>query len=135
MRTRSHHGAVFLSTVLLTRVQTRDEIYLQATVRDITENKRVEIALRESEKKYRQIVEIAQEGIWNIDSDSLTTYVNPRMAEMLGYSVDEMLGKHLFDFMDSKGIGNCKYYLERRSQGIVEEHEFEFLKKSHISSP
>ena len=123
-------GAVFPATVLLTRVQTRDKIYLQATVRDITENRRFEIALRESEKKYRQIVELAQEGIWNIDSDSLTTYVNPRMAEMLGYKVDEMLGKHLFDFMDSKGIENCKYYLERRSQGIVEEHEFEFLKKS-----
>ncbi|NIQ78402.1 MAG: PAS domain S-box protein, partial [Anaerolineae bacterium] len=47
-----------------------------------------------------------------------TTFANPRLAEMLGYSVEEMQGKTLFDFMDEQGVELCNYYLERRRRGI-----------------
>ena len=86
-------------------------------------------ALGESEKKYHQLVEGLQEGIWVIDKDAYTTFVNPRMAEMLGYTVDEMQGKHLFSFMDERGVEICKRNLERRQQGIKEQHDFELLRK------
>jgi len=52
------------------------------------------------EARYRRIVETVQEGIWQIDADGVTTYVNGRMAEMLGYSVDELLGASPLDFKD-----------------------------------
>jgi PAS domain S-box-containing protein len=51
------------------------------------------------------------------------------MSEMLGYTVDEMLGKPLFAFMDERGIEIAKRLLERRAQGIREQHDFEFVKK------
>ena len=51
--------------------------------RDITERKKAQQELAQSEKKYRQLVETLNEGIWAIDKDSNTTFVNPRMAEML----------------------------------------------------
>ena len=89
----------------------------------------VEETLRESEKKYRQLVELAQEGVWAIDSEARTTFANPRMAEMLGYSVEEMQGRHLFSFMDERGVEICERNLERRRQGIKEQHDFEFLRK------
>ena len=85
--------------------------------------------LKESEKKYRDLVELAQEGIWVIDKDSKTTFVNPSMEKMLGYDKDEMLGKDLFSFMDERGIAIATEYLERRKEGIAEQHDFEFIRK------
>ncbi len=99
------------------------------TALDITERRRGEDALRASEKKYRQLIEMLQEGIWAIDTDARTTFVNQRMAEMLGYTVEEMLGKHLFSFMDDSGVEECKRLLDRRFGGIEEQHDFEFLRK------
>src|SRR5260370_14926479 len=71
-----------------------------AFVRDITERHRAEEALRASEERYRQIVETAFEGVWVIDSNNRTTFVNHRMADMLGYAPEGMLGKPALDFMD-----------------------------------
>nr|MDO8079392.1 PAS domain S-box protein [Candidatus Freyarchaeota archaeon] len=85
--------------------------------------------LKRSEEKYRQLVENLNEGIWVIDEEDKTAFVNKRMAEILGYSLDEMLGKHLFSFMDEKGEKVAKYNLERRRQGIREDHDFEFIRK------
>jgi len=96
---------------------------------DITERKRAERALEESERKYRELVDNLNEGIWSIDKNASTNFVNPRMAEMLGYTVHEMQGKHLFAFMDERGIEIAQRNLERRQQGITEQHDFEFLRK------
>src|ERR1700680_628459 len=68
--------------------------------RDISTARRAAEALRASEERYRRIVETAYEGIWVIDARNVTTFVNPRMAEMLGWTVDEMVGRPLFDFLD-----------------------------------
>jgi len=100
-----------------------------AVYNDITERRKPQQELEQSEKKYRQLVETINEGIWAIDKDSNTTFVNPRMAEMLGYTIEEMIGKHLFAFMDERGVEIAKYNLERRQQGIKEQHDFEFLRK------
>ena len=98
-------------------------------LRDIHDRKKAQNALAESEKKHRQLVETIHDGIWAIDKDSNTTFVNPRMAEMLGYTIEEMTGKHLFAFMDERDVEVAEQYLERRQQGIKEQHEFEFLRK------
>ncbi len=85
--------------------------------------------LKKSEEKYRSLIENLHEGIWRIDKDAFTTYVNSHMAIMLGYTVDEMIGKHLFYFMDENGVEICKGNLALREQGIKEQHEFELLRK------
>ena len=66
---------------------------------DITERKRAEEALRQSESRYRGLVEAMREGIWVIDKNSRTTFVNARMADMLGYAAEEMQGRHLFYYL------------------------------------
>ena len=96
---------------------------------DITELTRAEDELRKSEQKHRHFLDALQEGVWVIDKDSNVTFTNPRMAEMLGYTVEEMSGKHLFSFMDERGVELAKYLLERRQRGIREEHDFEFMRK------
>jgi PAS domain S-box-containing protein len=99
------------------------------TTQDVTSRIQAEARLQTSEKEYRQLLEALQEGIWMIDADARTTFVNPRMAEMLGYTAEEMMGRHLFSFMDEQGVALCQRNLERRRQGIHEQHDFEFLRK------
>ena len=103
---------------------------IEAMVLDVTDQKRMEKELTDSEKKYNDLIEKAQEGIWAIDDGLNTTFVNPRMLDILGYSVDEMIGKSLFSFMDEHGVKIATHYWERRKQGIKEEHDFEFLHKN-----
>jgi diguanylate cyclase (GGDEF)-like protein/PAS domain S-box-containing protein len=93
---------------------------------DITQRKQAEEALREQEEQYRRIVETAVEGIWVLDQNSQTSFVNQQMAAMLGYASDEMLGKTLFFFMDEEGIEIANACLERRRDGISEAHDFKF---------
>ncbi len=65
---------------------------------DTIHQKKARGLIAESERKYRALMEALNEGVWVIDADGVTTFVNPRMAEMLGYTVGEMLGRHLFSF-------------------------------------
>lgn len=74
-------------------------------------------------KKHRQIIESLHEGIWIIDENDNTIFVNSHMAEMLGYTVDEMLGKSLFSFMDEYGMAITTRALERQKQGIKEQYD------------
>jgi two-component system, cell cycle sensor histidine kinase and response regulator CckA len=108
-----------------------DQDLMISTVQDVTSRKRAEDALAASEHKYRQIVELAHEGIWSIDAAGNTTFVNPRMAEMLGYEVDEMIGRNMFSFTDERGTEIARADLALRRQGLAEQREtdFEFLHK------
>jgi len=96
---------------------------------DRRERRRAEEALRQSERKYRQLVENLREGIWVIDRDAHTTFANRTMAQMLGYTVAEMQGRHLFSFIDPQAVELAKRNLRRRELGIAERLEFEFLRK------
>lgn len=105
----------------------------QAAGRELQEEMEVrrftEKALKESEHQYRRIVETAQEGIWMIDAANLTSFVNPKMAEMLGYPVAEMLGVPVFAFLDDEGRAIAAAKLQCRRQGISEHYEFKFTRK------
>ena len=96
---------------------------------DISDQKELEGKLRESENKYRNIVETSVEGIWIFNAVSETTYVNEKMAEMLGYNREEIIGKFLWDFAyeEDKGIFHVK--LANRKQGIDEVYELKLLRK------
>lgn len=88
--------------------------------------------MRESENKYRTLVEDLYEGIWLIDVDANTTYANARMAELLGYGVDEMIGESLFRFMDASAAEAARENLARGCDGVRAEYDFEFRRKSGL---
>ena len=56
-------------------------------------------ALTESEEHHRRIVETAYEGIFTLDAEQRISFVNRRMAEMLGYTIDAMAGRSFEEFM------------------------------------
>jgi PAS domain S-box-containing protein len=96
---------------------------------DITERKRIDEALKESEEKYRNIVETANEGIWVLDAKIKITYANTKMAEMLGYSPEEMIGKQGVYFVDNEYKKYTELRTEKRKQGIDEVHENKLVRK------
>jgi PAS domain S-box-containing protein len=104
-------------------------VKMRGTFQDITARKRAEEDLVKSEEQYRDLVENAHEGIWKIDKDGMTIFVNRRMAEMLGYTKNEMSGRLIFHFMDDKAKQEAARNLERRKSGLAETHEFRFKKK------
>ena len=71
----------------------------QSIVRDITDRKLAEEALRENEEKYRTILETMEEGYYEIDLAGNFTFVNDAMGEIQGYSMEELMGKNNRDFM------------------------------------
>jgi two-component system cell cycle sensor histidine kinase/response regulator CckA len=101
----------------------------QTVALDITESRAAAEALAASERKYRLIVETAQEGVWIIDADGFTVFANASMATMLGCTVAEMTGKAIFDFTDEAGRRLAERNLQRRREGIGEQHEFRFVRK------
>ena len=98
-------------------------------IHDITERKRSEEALRESELKYRTLLESLNEGIWAVDTEYAITFSNVRLTEMLGYAVEEMIGQSLFNFIYEQDIVNSLFFLKRALQGVQEEHRLKFLRK------
>ncbi len=66
--------------------------------RDITQRKRAEAALRESEKRFRDITDNAAAWVWEVDAQGQYTYCSPVVERLLGYKPEEVLGKYFYDF-------------------------------------
>lgn len=101
-------------------------IGIVASFIDVTDQNAVKRELQSKQQLYETIVEAANEGIWIIDAAGMTTFVNQRMAAMLGYSVAEFLGRSMYDFMDADAVEEAKNNMARRSAGIDEVHDFRF---------
>ncbi|NQT40546.1 MAG: PAS domain S-box protein [Planctomycetes bacterium] len=66
---------------------------------DITDRKRAEEALRQSEAKFRGLVESSGDWIWEVDVEGVYTYASPRVEAILGYKPEDVVGKTPFDLM------------------------------------
>lgn len=80
-------------------------------------------ALRESEERYRRIVETAAEGVCVIDADGIISFANSRMGELLGRSIDELVGNHIKDFTVPEEREDTIANIERLRAG--EQSQFE----------
>jgi len=92
-------------------------------------SQRSESALRASEERYRRMVDAAAEGIWLLDSGAATIFVNRRMAQMLGYTVEEMLGLSLFHFVDARFRAEAELSFRRHRLGVEEQFDFRFRRR------
>jgi PAS domain S-box-containing protein len=88
--------------------------------RDVTERKRAERALHESQERYRLVVETAHEGICTVDASGTLTYANARLAEMMGCEESELVGSSLFDHMDVDAAVAARDSFARRLRGRSE---------------
>ncbi|MGB9937473.1 MAG: PAS domain S-box protein [Methanobacterium sp.] len=97
--------------------------------RDITERKKVEKQLKESEERYRNIIETANEGIMIANTSGVITFTNAKMAEMLGYKIEELIGIEGASLVDPLEHRKALEKIKEREKGIKDEYELKFLKK------
>jgi len=97
--------------------------------RDISGRKRVEKALRQSEKRYRLLVDTMNEGLGVQNERGEWIYVNDRFSEMLGYFRDEMIGRPVTDFLSENDRITYKERVGRRRKGERESYGLSWLKK------
>lgn len=122
-------GQVRTVEVHSTPIIVQQKELLFSIIHDITSRKQVEKALLKSEERYRQIVETADEGIWVIDEENITTFVNQKMATMLGaQSPKDITGRSMFDFMNLDNQEYASNNVARRRTGISETHDFEIIR-------
>ncbi|MFC1901376.1 PAS domain S-box protein [Chloroflexota bacterium] len=100
------------------------------TFRDIGNRKRVEKALRESEEKYRSVVESAASLIIWLDQKGTVTDCSPRVERLLGYTPAEMIGRQFIDFVqhpDRPGIDEAMNVTAK--EGFQHDHHFRMVLK------
>ena len=98
-------------------------------LRDITNRKIAEETLRESEERYRHLVETMNEGLAMADQDYVFTFVNERLCEMLGYSREEMLGCHIVEFVHEDYKEFMQDQMGRRQRGEARSYEIDWRAK------
>ncbi len=125
-------GAIRTIQLVLFMVPSKDDFSVGSITRDVTRARQAEEDLKLREARYRNIVETAREGIWIIGLDGKTVFANRRMADILGYTREEMNGRvgldiiemgdqNLFraaEFKDASGIQH-EYKLRRKDGGVV----------------
>ena len=101
----------------------------QRLEQELAERKETEEKLRESEQRYRRIVDTASEGIWELDEQFVTTLVNQRMAEMLGYEPKEMVGRKLHEFLFEDDHAEMSARIAARRRELTERYEQRYRRK------
>ena len=102
---------------------------LQGVLLDITKYKETEVALRESEKRYRDILETMNEGFRVIDEKGFITYANAKLSEMLGYKADEMIGRPATEFLDEQSKKVWAREFEKRKKHESSRYEMTLVRK------
>ncbi|MBA3892586.1 MAG: PAS domain S-box protein [Gemmatimonadales bacterium] len=86
-------------------------------------------SLQESEQRFKQLVDVAQEGIWVADDGGVITYVNQRMTELLGYQNGAMLGRRVYDFIEAASRAGAQRTLARPSASGGQSRDLRFLRR------
>jgi PAS domain S-box-containing protein len=106
-------------------------LHFQSIARDITARKLAEEELRESEERFRSVVETSHNGILVVNEQYRFVYVNDELCRMLGYSRKEILGHDFREFLDeeSKSLVGDRYVRRQRGEEVPPRYEFNIVRK------
>jgi diguanylate cyclase (GGDEF)-like protein/PAS domain S-box-containing protein len=100
-----------------------------AFVIDVTDRLKAERALAESEARNRRLIETANEGIWIVDAADRVSFVNLRMADMLGYPPEQIVGQAVEAFLFPEDLGEHREQIANRHKGLSGHYERRFRRK------
>jgi PAS domain S-box-containing protein len=134
-RLRKDGSLIDVAITAFAQIDSAGDVTGMTTItRDITERTQAKQALAESDGRYREILEATPDGVWRIDADGRTDYVNRRMASMVGYSPEEMIGRQIADFMAPADLGiPHPARTHNREQGRIGVVEHALLRKDGTS--
>ena len=104
-----------------------------AITHDLSERKQIEDDLRASEERYRSIVQTANEGVWLVDGEARTLYVNELMARMLGVSAEQIIGHRVLEFVFPEDEAEGQERITNNLRGHSEQFDFRFRRKDGSS--
>ncbi|MFA6338624.1 MAG: PAS domain S-box protein [Candidatus Paceibacterota bacterium] len=112
-------------------------IGLRGTAQDITERKRAEEKIEDSEKKYSTLVEKGNDGILIMRYDGVLSYVNSIICKLVGYKREEVIGKSLLNYVSSeyRKIIAERYKKRLSGQDVASRYEIEILSKNGQKVP
>ena len=103
---------------------------LVGVIQDVTERKYAEEALRESEEKYRSLVENLNDVIYTVDPQGVLTYASPIIEKITGYSAEEVIGRHFSHFIHPDDLPDLVTSFQRSMEGLIEPFEFRIVHKA-----
>ncbi|MGI8500570.1 MAG: PAS domain S-box protein [Hassallia sp.] len=89
-------------------------------------------SLANSEQRCRSILNTTSEGICILDAEARIEYVNQSLAQMFGYTREEMLQRSIFDFIDKSLHAEAKQHIEQHQPGIKQQFDFRFLRQDKL---
>ena len=99
------------------------------TLKDVTERKRMESKLEESERKYRELVEDINDVIYSIDTKGNIAYISPAVKSIFGYEPHELMGKQISNFVHSDDLQAMKKGFESSLADRATPADYRALKK------
>jgi PAS domain S-box-containing protein len=106
-----------------------------ATLEDITERKRAEEAIRESQERLSTILKTTNQGFWLVDKDTITLDVNNAMCEILGRAKGEIIGKKIYDFLDEESRSKVRKQEEMRRESKRSLYEVSLIRSNGKKVP
>ncbi len=101
---------------------------IMGTVKDITERSKIEKELKESEEKYRTIIEISNDLIWKLDRSGNFLYFNKKAAEVSGYKLEMFIGKSFVPFIVPSDLPKIKNIFLETLNGNPQHYEVSIFK-------
>lgn len=110
-------------------------LYFVGICHHTTDRKLAEEALRQSEARFRHLVETTNDGVWEVDKHGVYTYVSPKIRNILGCEPEELLGKTFFDLMppaEANRVRKIFVAIAQSQQPLVNLENKNFHKNGHL---
>ncbi|MCX6004669.1 MAG: PAS domain S-box protein [Chloroflexi bacterium] len=123
---RTKGGNVFPMELTVNYLMQNGKEFCLCVARDISERKKVEQALKDSEERYRKLIQSAGAGVATIDMSGNLDFVNDTICQITGYSREEIIGKSFSYFLHKDDVEKMADIFSQALMGLVAKPSLEF---------